>query len=257
MVIPTLLANYRRRTRLQLNSSTILAANRLLAGLPVKDQQDLLADCEQIQLIFDEPLYAAGERISHVYFPISSFISLVTPLESGSGLEVGLIGDEGILGITLILGVEVSPFQALVQGQGLALRIPTDVFLKKLELIPALQQNLKRYLYVSICQLAKAAACCRIHVVEARLARWLLMTQDRAHSETLHITHVFLAYMLGVRRVGITKAASSLQRQKLISYRRGIITIIDRIGLEAVSCGCYQNDKKIYEMIMMTMPKLS
>jgi len=155
-----------------------------------------------------------------------------------------------MLGITLILGIDVSPFQALVQGEGPALRIPTQLFLQKLELSPTLQYQLKRYLYVSTCQLAKTAACCRIHVVEARLARWLLMTQDRAHSETFHITHIFLAYMLGVRRVGITKAASSLQRQKLIRYRRGIITIIDRIGLESASCGCYQCDKQIYETIM-------
>ena len=231
-------------------SPTITTANRLLAGLPFKDQENLLADCERIELIFDEPLYAAGERIPHVYFPIGSFISLVTPLESGAGLEVGLVGDEGMLGITLILGVDISPFQALVQGEGPALRIPAHLFLQRLERSQVLQQKLKRYLYVSMCQLAKTAACCRIHVVEARLARWLLMTEDRAHAETFHITHIFLAYMLGVRRVGITKAASSLQRQKLIRYRRGVITIIDRIGLEAVCCGCYQSDKKIYESIM-------
>lgn len=229
---------------------TTMNNNRLLTNLPFQDQEQLLADCEQIQLIFDETLYVAGERIPHVYFPIGSSISLVTPLDSGSGLEVGLIGDEGMLGITLILGVDISPFQALVQGEGIALRIPTDLFLQKLDLIPALQNQLKRYLYVSICKLAKTAACCRIHVVEARLARWLLMTQDRAHSETFHITHIFLAYMLGVRRVGITKAASSLQRQKLIRYRRGIITIIDRIGLESISCGCYHSDKQIYDAIM-------
>ena len=225
-------------------------ANRLLMSLPCQDQERLLADCEQIQLNFDEPLYAAGERIPHVYFPVGSFISLVTPLESGAGLEVGLVGDEGMLGITLILGIDISPFQALVQGEGPALRIPTQLFLQKLEQSPALRQQLKRYLYVSMCQLTKTAACCRIHVVEARLARWLLMTQDRAHSATFHITHIFLAYMLGVRRVGITKAASSLQRQKLINYRRGIITIIDRTGLESVCCGCYQSDKQIYETIM-------
>ncbi len=232
------------------NRIAIPIANRLLAGLPCKDREQLLADCEQIQLIFDEPLYAAGERIQHVYFPIGSFISLVTPLDKGSGLEVGLVGDEGMVGITLILGIDVSPFQALVQGEGPALRIPAHLFLQKYELSSALRQQLNRYLYVTICQLGKTAACCRVHVVEARLARWLLMTQDRAHSDTFHITHIFLAYMLGVRRVGITKAASSLQRQKLIHYRRGVITIIDRGSLESVCCGCYQSDKQIYETIM-------
>ena len=225
-------------------------ANRLLAGLPGKDQAQLLADCEPIELTYAEPLYAAGAPIPHVYFPTGAFISLVTPLESGSGLEVGLVGDEGMLGISLILGVDVSPFQAIVQGEGLALRMPLQAFLQNLKLSLALRRQLKRYLYVSMRQLAQSAACCRIHVVEARLARWLLMTQDRAHADTFHITHIFLAYMLGVRRVGITKAASSLQRQKLIRYRRGVITIIDRTGLEAVCCGCYQADNKIYETIM-------
>lgn len=226
------------------------ATNRLLAALPRKDRDQLLANCEEIELIFAEVLYRAGELISHVYFPAGSSISMETPINGCSGLEVKLIGNEGMLGITLMLGVDVAPFHALVVGAGPALRMTAPLFLHELEQSPALQQELKRYLYVSLSQLAQTAACTRFHVVEARLARWLLMTHDRAHSDHFHVTHELMAHMLGVRRVGITKAANSLLKQKLISYRRGDITIIDCVGLEAASCGCYSADKEIYERIL-------
>ncbi len=228
------------------------AANRLLNALPDTDREHLLAHCESVELIFAEVLYLAGTKIPHVYFPTSSFISLVTPVDGDTGLEVGLIGNEGILGITLILGVDIAPFQALVQGAGSALRISVPVFLQELERSRPLQQELKRYLYVSMSQLAQTAACNRFHLVEARLARWLLMTHDRAHADTFHVTHIFLAYILGVRRVGITKAALSLQAQKLISYRRGDITVLDRSGLEAAACECYRTERATYERILGT-----
>jgi len=231
-------------------TKAVPASNRLLAALPRKDCEQLLANCEEIELIFAEVLYRPGELIPHVYFPTGSFISLVTPIDGGVSLEVRLIGNEGMLGITLMLGVDVSPFHAMVLGAGPALRITAPSFLHELEQNPALQQELKRYLYVSMSQLAQTAACTRFHVVEARLARWLLMTQDRAHSDYFHVTHELMAHMLGVRRVGITKAANSLLKQKLIRYRRGDIMILDRIGLEAASCGCYRADKEIYERIL-------
>ena len=230
-------------------TQAVPATNHLLDVLHPKDRDQLLANCEHTELKIGEVLYRAGEVVPHIYFPTGGFISLVTPVDS-TNLEVGIVGNEGVLGITLILGVDSAPFTALVQGTGTALRITVPSFLRILEQCPALHQVLKRYLYVSMSQLAQSAACTRFHLVEGRLARWLLMTQDRAHSDHIHITHVFLAYMLGVRRVGITKAANVLQQKKLISYQRGDITILDRKGLEAVSCGCYQADIQIYQNIM-------
>lgn len=237
-----------RNTRMTLTKA-VSATNRLLDILLPKDREQLLINCEHMEINIGEVLYQAGDIVPHVYFPTGGFISLVAPIDS-TNLEVGLVGNEGILGITLLLGVDTAPFTALVQGAGSALRISTSSFLRILEQSPELHRVLKRYMYVTMSQLAQTAACTRFHLVEGRLARWLLMSQDRAHSDNFHITHVFLAYMLGVRRVGITKAANSLQQQKFISYQRGEITVIDRNGLESVSCGCYRADKEIYERVM-------
>jgi CRP-like cAMP-binding protein len=224
--------------------------NRLLAALPSKNLEHVLASCETVDLIFADVLCLPGDRIRHVYFPTDSFISLVAPVDGYAGLEVGMVGSEGMLGIGLLLDVDASPMHALVQGTGPALRMTAETFRRELEHTPALQRGLNRYVYVLISQLAQAAACTRFHVVEARLARWLAMTRDRARSDQFYLTQDFLSHMLGVRRVGVTKAAGALQKRKLISYTRGTITVLDPGGLEAAACGCYFADKQTYERIL-------
>lgn len=224
-------------------------ANRLLGALSLRDLRRMLAGCETVELAFAEVLYTPRERLGHVYFPTSSFISLVMPVDE-SFLEVGLIGNEGMFGIPLALGVDMAPVRAVVQGAGSALRMDAARFCRELGRSQALQREIDRYVFVQLSQLAQTAACTRFHVVEARLARWLLMTQDRAHADDFHVTQEFLAFMLGVRRVGVTKAACSLQKRKLIHYSRGNITVLDRRGLKAASCGCYKADRESYDRIL-------
>ena len=210
----------------------------------------MLDACESVELAFADVLYTPGMPLTHAYFPTGSFISLIMPVDAMSSLEVGLLGDEGMLGISLALGVGGSPMRAVVQGAGTALRMESAVFVRELTRSNALHQAVDRYIAFQLGQLAQTAACTRFHVVEARLARWLLMTQDRAHASTFRVTQEFLALMLGVRRVGVTKAAGALQRAGLIRYSRGEMTVLERRGLKAASCECYKSDRDSYKRIM-------
>ncbi len=222
------------------------AHNHLLHCLPDQEQHRLLKLFEPVQMVLSDVLDTAGEPTGHVYFPTDGFISLLAEIEGHAGLEVGMIGREGMLGVHLAMNVATAPFKALVQGNGVALRMGTKVFLQELVRCKPLRQVMNQYMYVTLVQTATSAACLHFHQIGARLARWLLMSHDRANADTFHVTHEFLAYMLGVRRVGITAAAGQLQQQGLITYHRGELTVLDRAGLLAAACGCYAADQKVY-----------
>jgi CRP-like cAMP-binding protein len=223
------------------------SANRLIAALPRRSQSTFLARCEEVELEFATVLCVEGKPMEHVYLPEDSVISLVTVLADGARLEVGIIGNEGMLGTSILLGVNVSPLRAVVQGSGSALRMSAATFRRLCKQDVDLRQLMNRYVHVLMEQLAQTAACTRYHRVESRLARWLLMTRDRVANDRFHLTHEFLAYMLGVRRAGVTHAARSLHARSLIEYRRGAITVLDAAGLRKASCACYVRGNRIYE----------
>ncbi len=214
--------------------------NRLLQGLPKKDLNSILDQCELVELAFGTVLCEPGHTLRHVYFPTTAFISLMTALRGHPPLEIDLIGYEGMLGATLALGVNTAPMHAVVQGAGSSLRMGCVQLQVLLRDQPLLLQRLNHYLYVLLKQLAQTVACSHFHEIEPRLARWLLMAHDRAHANHFYLTHALLANMLGVRRSGVTLAAGALQQRNLIRYTRGEITILDRKGLEAASCECYR-----------------
>jgi len=216
------------------------AGNHVLAALPPREYTQLVSGLEEVKLTYGQVLYEPGDPMHEVYFPCDCLVSLLTLVEGHRALEVGLVGREGMIGARLALGAATSSVRALVQGTGTALRMNSARFLREFRRSPSLQRTLFQFTDSLMIQISQTAACNRFHIVEARLARWLLMTSERMASSEFHLTHEFLADMLGVRREGVTVAACALQERKLISYRRGDITIIDTHGLEAASCSCYR-----------------
>lgn len=225
-------------------------ANRLLAALPKKEYQNLLPEFEQVNLVFGDILFDPGERIRHVYFPNDSIISLLSAVEEHSMLEVGIVGNEGMAGLTVFMGVNRSRNRGLVQGAGTAMRMKSATLRGAINNGGALHNLLHRYTHSLMTQVSQSAACNRFHQVNARLARWLLMTHDRVQGNEFRLTQEFISHMLGVRREGVTIAASALQKQKFISYSRGQIRMLDRAGLEAVACKCYRVVKEEYDKFL-------
>jgi CRP-like cAMP-binding protein len=223
------------------------AANRVLASIPAKEYQRLRSQLEPVTLAFGQVLYEPGETIKHVYFPLDCLVSLLTAVDKRRTLEVGMVGNEGMVGMPFILGMGISGVRALVQGGGDALRIAAAPFRAAFARNLRLQQALHRYTYALMAQISQTAACNRFHAAEARLARWLLMTSERVGTDEFPLTHEFLAHMLGVRREGVTEAANALRRRKVIDYSRGKIQILDAARLKAASCSCYQVVRDVFD----------
>ncbi len=213
--------------------------NRLINSFDAHCRDRLLDMCTLIDLEFGDVIEQAGDVLDHVYFPQSGFISMVASLSDHKPIEMYMVGNEGMVGATLALGVETTPMQGLVQAPGTAFRADAKQFQKLLDEAPEMTKPVDRYLYIIIEQLAQTAACNSFHEVRERLARCLLMTHDRVEGDSFYLTHSFLAGMLGVRRSAVTIAAGELQSRGLISYSRGQIRVISRSGLEEASCECY------------------
>ena len=220
--------------------SNELVANRLLAALPGKEYQRLRPHLKMVPLSFGEVLYEPRDVIRHVYFPNQGIVSLLSTVEERSTLEVGVVGNEGMVGISVFLGNGVSLNRAIVQGAGTAMRMKAESLGTHVKLDGSLPDLLRLYTHSLLAQISQTAVCNRFHTVDVRLARWLLMTHDRLRSDEFRLTQEFLSDMLGVRREGVTNAARTLQQEKLIRYVRGQITILDRAGLQAASCKCYE-----------------
>lgn len=229
-------------------ANPVPVVNNLLAALPGRDYRRLLAGLKPVELVYGQVLYEPAGRIEHVYFPDNCLVSLLTAVDKQRTLEVGMVGNEGMVGMPLALGASVSAVRALVQGAGTAMRMTAKRFLGEFRNSPPLQQALFHYTHFLMAQISQTAACNRFHDSNARLARWLLMTGDRVHSDEFHLTQDFLADMLGIRRVGVTKAASVLQQRNLIEYSRGHLRILDRQSLEAAACTCYRIVKDLQDI---------
>jgi CRP-like cAMP-binding protein len=221
--------------------------NRILAALPAADYARLKPHLETVAMKHGEILYRTNRRIEQVYFPLRAMASVVTTTSDGGAIEVGVVGREGMTGLSVVLGVNVSPAELMVQLPDGAVRLPAEVLLEEFQRAGALQTLLLHYTHATLVMVAQTAACNRLHHISERLARWLLMCRDRVVSDELPLTHEFLAMMLGIRRAGVTETALTLQAEGLISYKRGHINITDGAGLEDFACECYSIVKAEFE----------
>ena len=231
-----------------------MTANQLLDHLPAAELRRLLAHGVTVPLQGGQPLATQDLPPRALLFPMQGFVCLVTPLDDHPPVQVGMVGREGVLGVQMLLGAATSPVSALVQEDGQAWSLPVVALRRVLPANPGLRRLLTRYLLVQLRHSATAAACLHFHSLQARLARWLLMGQDRAEGDGFAVTQDGLAHLLGVRRVGVTVAAGNLQKAGLIHYHRGWITVSDRAGLQALSCSCYAQDRATYRLGMNFSP---
>ena len=226
------------------------ASNRILNELSTEEYARLSPHLEPVALSSGEILYYPNDPISHVYFPNRGSLSIISTFADGGGVEVGVVGNEGIFGLNVVLGSVTVPLEAIVQQPGDAFRVPSSVIEQEFKAGGQLQDLLLRYTQAFIIQIAQTAACNRSHPIDGRLARWLLMSHDRAMSDELQLTHEFISLMLGTRRAGVTEAAGKLQHEGAIKYSRGHIRITDREKLEASTCECYAIAKNEFERLL-------
>jgi CRP-like cAMP-binding protein len=227
-----------------------LLQNRLLAALPETELRHWETLLEPVELPLGKVLYEPGCRVSHVYFPVSSIVSLLYVLEDGSSAEIAVVGREGLVGVSVFMGGETTPSQAVVQSAGEGFRMKSDDLLQAFRRSGPVLHLLLRYTQALITQMAQTAVCNRHHSLDQQLCRWLLLSQDRLQGNELVMTQELIANMLGVRREGVTEAAGRLQHDGFIRYQRGHITILDRAGLERRTCECYAVVKAEYERLL-------
>jgi len=214
--------------------------NKLLDALSAAELGRLRPDLEMVEMALGEVVYESGRPLHHVYFPTDSIVSLLYVLENGASAEIAVVGNEGVVGISLFMGGESTPSRAVVQSAGSALRLPAKAMQLEFKRGGAMQHILLRYTQTLITQMAQTAVCNRHHSVDQQLCRWLLLSIDRLSSPEIRMTQELIANMLGVRREGVTEAAGKLQEAGVISYRRGNIKVLNRTKLEKMSCECYE-----------------
>ncbi|WP_445628944.1 Crp/Fnr family transcriptional regulator [Nostoc sp. DSM 114167] len=224
--------------------------NRLLAALPTSDYERLISHLKLVPLPTRQVLYEPGEPVTQVYFPQQAVVSIVTIMQDGSTVEIGIVSNEGMVGIPVILGGKTTTTKAFVQVAGAAMQMDADVLRTEFNRGGAIQKLLLRYVRAIYTELTQSCACNRLHTLEERLARWLLTVSDRLESEEFPLTQEFIAQMLGVRRSGVTVAASTLSRAGMIRYQRGQISIINREDLEATCCECYRVIQKEFARLL-------
>jgi CRP-like cAMP-binding protein len=224
--------------------------NFLLAALPDAEWQRWRYSVERVEMPLGQVLYEAGSTLTHVYFPTTSIVSLLYVMENGASAEIAVVGNEGLVGVSLFMGGESTPSRAVVQSAGYGLRLKAQLMKDEFDRAGPVLHLLLRYTQALITQMAQTAACNRHHTLDQQLCRWLLLSLDRLRVNELAMTQELIANMLGVRREGVTEAALKLQQAGLISYARGRITVLDRAGLEQRTCECYAVVKKEYDRLL-------
>ena len=240
----------RQQTSSVMTSTPEPRNNQLLAALPAAEWQRWLPQLEQVEMPLGQVLYESGTTLSHVYFPLTAIVSLLYVMENGASAEIAVVGNEGIVGISLFMGGESTPSRAVVQSAGHGVRLSAHAMKDEFNRAGPVLHLLLRYTQALITQMAQTAVCNRHHSLDQQLCRWLLLSLDRLQGNDLVMTQELIANMLGVRREGVTEAALSLQKVGLIRYARGHISVLDRAGLEQRTCECYAVVKKEYDRLL-------